>query len=346
MRAEQTISLAVLAVVALVGAACGGGEGNSTEETSAASTEQATGAPTASAPSATSQPTPTAPPTTAPTAPPPPEPEGWTVANPEAPWAARAGLKVVELNSTLFMLGGRTPVDSIIPADSDFWGDVWVSADSGSTWEQILQTDDTTHWAARAYFQAVTKNGQIYVFGGQDFQLPASTFFNDVWSSPDGVNWTQLSAAAPWDGRAGLSAAVLGDYIYVLGGSRTINIEQIKLFEPPRIYYNDVWRSRDGVDWELMSPAAPWEPRAGAVLLAKDDRLLLLGGEDGFTCEPLPDCDPPYFNDVWSSADGANWEIVTETAAWSKRPGHACDVIVGLWQHFSIPPLSLSESLL
>ena len=41
----------------------------------------------------------------------------------------------------------------------------------------------------------------------------------------------------------------------------------------------------------------------------------------------MPFCDPPYFNDVWRSRDGANWELVTEEAEWSARPGHQAAVL-------------------
>lgn len=88
-----------------------------------------------------------------------------------------------------------------------------------------------------------------------------------------------------------------------------------------------MWRSADGADWELVTEEAPWEPRAGAAVVVRDDRLFLLGGEDGFTCEPLPDRDAPYFNDAWSTVDGENWELVTESAGWSPRPGHMCELV-------------------
>ena len=156
---------------------------------------------------------------------------------------------------------------------------------------------------------------------------PTSQFFNDVWSSTDGVAWEQLTAAAPWSGRAGLSAEVLGDHIYVFGGSQNDDSSIVGAGGPARIYYNDVWRSADGIDWEQMTDAAPWEPRAGAAAVVLGDRLFLLGGEDGFTCTPLPDCDAPYFNDVWSTTDGADWELVTESAGWSPRPGHVCELV-------------------
>jgi len=54
----------------------------------------------------------------------------------------------------------------------------------------------------------------------------------------------------------------------------------------------------------------------------------LLGGEEGFVCDPLPFCEPPYFNDVWRSRNGADWELVTEAAGWSPRPGHQCAVVL------------------
>lgn len=76
-----------------------------------------------------------------------------------------------------------------------------------------------------------------------------------------------------------------------------------------------------------MTDNAHWTPRAGAQVVVKDGYMVLLGGEDGFTCESQSRC-PPYFNDVWRSRDGENWELVTESAAWSPRPGHHAVVVL------------------
>jgi hypothetical protein len=258
---------------------------------------------------------------------------GWTEINGDAPWARRAGLQVVELANRLYLMGGRTPVPSPIPGASIIWDDVWTSADNGVSWTPIVAPGQPGHWPARAYFQAVTKGPYMYVLGGQNFRIgpqgfPVSDFFNDVWRSRDGVAWQPMaSSSARWSGRAGLSAAVLGDHIYVMGGS--VNDDSaIGGGGPARIYYNDVWRSRDGVDWERMTPHAAWAPRAGAVVVSRSGYLYLLGGEDGFLCDPArPDRCPPYYNDVWRSRDGATWELVTDSAGWSPRPGHQCVVV-------------------
>jgi hypothetical protein len=318
----------------------------------------ATQPPPTEAPATTVAPTTTAPPTPA-------SPSldelgraTWQPLTTAAPWAARAGLRVVELGGRLLLLGGRTPNQSTIPGDSTIWADVWASDDGGTTWTQLRTGSEPGMWPARAYFQAVVKDGAVYVIGGQDFGLqenpycalleqglepppglgidpdapcpeflPTSQFFNDVWRSTDGVSWEQLTDDAPWDGRAGLSAAVLGEHIYVLGGSKNDDSAIVGAGGPARIYFNDVWRSTDGASWELATEAAPWEPRAGAAVVVTGDRLLMLGGEDGFTCEPLPDCEPPYFHDVWSTTDGASWDLVTEAAGWSPRPGHVCELV-------------------
>ena len=57
--------------------------------------------------------------------------------------------------------------------------------------------------------------------------------------------------------------------------------------------------------------------------------MYMLGGEDGFVCNPFTPRCPPYFNDVWKSKDGRHWVQVTEAAGWSPRPGHQCEVLFG-----------------
>jgi hypothetical protein len=281
----------------------------------------------------------------------------WELVADDAAWGGRAGLRVVELDQALFLLGGRTPRQSTVPGDSEIWADVWRSDDAGATWE-LVGTGDEVPWPARAYFQAVVSGDTMFVLGGQDFGLeenpfcalleqglepppslgidpdapcpeflPTSQFFNDVWSSTDGASWEQRTDDAPWEPRAGLSAAVLGDHIYVIGGSRNDDTAIVGASGPAREYFNDVWRSVDGVEWEQQTDDAPWEPRAGASVVSDGDHLWLFGGEAGFVCEPVGDCEPPYFNDVWRSTDGATWEEVTPAAGWSPRPGHQCELL-------------------
>ena len=252
-------------------------------------------------------------------------------------WEPRAGLQAAELHNTLFIIAGRSPSDSFIPFDSVIHADVWVSKDLGETWVEVLDdAEDAGFWHARAYFEAVTKGAHIYLLGGQNFLqepndcsdwmspfpcppfISVSEFFNDVWRSADGVLWEEMTPSAPWEARAGLGAANFKGKLWIMAGSQN---DDKDISGMGRIFFNDVWYSKDGSEWHQATDDAPWEARAGGVVLAKGGWLYILGGEKGFT-------DPAdYFNDVWRTKDGEKWELVTDSAGWSPRPGHKCAVI-------------------
>jgi len=242
----------------------------------------------------------------------------------------------LEQDGSLFVLGGRTPKQSAVPGDSVIHGDIWRSDDTGQTWTQILATDSGA-WPASAYFSAVTIGDEMVVLGGQDFGLetnpfcalleqgfeppaglgidpdapcpefvPTSNFFNDVWVSSDGITWEERTAEAGWAGRAGLSAVVAGDAIYVMGGSQNDDSAVIGANGPERLYFNDVWHSVDGVEWTEVSESAGWSPRSGHQCEVIEAEFVCFGGF-GLIENPT---------DVWSSLDGATWTLL-EGAPWN-----------------------------
>jgi hypothetical protein len=269
-------------------------------------------------------------------------------------WEPRAGLQAVELHNHLFVIGGRSPLPPSPPDFNPFasliHGDVWVSPDLGSSWVELLADAESAGlWKNRAYFEAVTQGHHMYIIGGQNFTtvipggppdfLPTivpSEFFKDVWRSADGVNWELMTADAEWatvaqkcpagpgvsQGRAGLSAVSFKGKLWVMGGSQGDD-NSIGGGADCRELFNDVWYSQDGSEWRLATADAPWEARAGGVALVKGGWLYYMGGEKGFIGAT------DYFNDVWRTRDGMNWEEVTGPAgaAWSPRPGHKCSVL-------------------
>ena len=265
-------------------------------------------------------------------------------------WEPRAGLQAVELHNHLFVIAGRTPAPTEDnPFVSIIHGDVWVSPDLGNTWVELLEDAESAGlWKNRAYFEAVTKGGYMYVIGGQNFTtfepfFSPSEFFKDVWRSKDGVEWEQMTADAEWatetvcpsgppgppgppvtQGRAGLSAVSFKGKLWVLGGSQGDDLSITPGGGPNcRVVFNDVWYSQDGSEWHMATDNAPWEARAGGVALVKGGWLYYMGGEKGFTGEG------DYFNDVWRTKDGMTWVEVTGPggAEWSPRPGHKCSVL-------------------
>jgi hypothetical protein len=256
-------------------------------------------------------------------------------------WDPRAG--------RLFVIGGRSPIPNAGFA-SIIHGDVWASDDLGQSWENLLDDPfDALQWPNRAYHEAVTLGNYMYIMGGQNFEEAncppgapppcfTSVFFNDVWRSTDGANWQEMKGLSPnedeshWQARAGLSAVSFNGMLWVMGGSQG---DDPSIGGSGRTLYNDVWYSTDGSEWneataeiDKTDPEIIWEPRAGAVALVKGDWLYILGGERAFL-PGGPGSPDPYFNDVWRTQDGTNWEEVTgETGAgWSPRPGHGCAVL-------------------
>jgi len=130
-------------------------------------------------------------------------------------------------------------------------------------------------------------------------------------------NWTRVTADAGWQARDSSGEAVLHDRLWILGG-------WFQSFEaPPR----DVWSSADGKSWKLEAKEAPWRHSDLPMTLVFDDKLWLLGG---WYNGRLPGHSASA--EVWSSADGVNWQQVTANAGWSPRLAAGAVVFQGkMW---------------
>jgi len=169
----------------------------------------------------------------------------------------------------------------------------------GAVWEKVTAA---APWGARGGYQCLVFNNKIWLISGDKYW---STAKSDVWCSSDGTNWTQVTATAPWCGRHGHQCIIFNNKMWLLGGYADIT------FSPSNT--NDVWCSSDGTNWAQVITAAPWSGRQGHQCVVFNNKIWLLGGNDG-----------SYRNDVWSSGDGTNWTQVTASAQWSGRAAHQC----------------------
>jgi len=152
-------------------------------------------------------------------------------------------------------------------------------------------------------------NDCIFVMGGQSVSFIGNPFYNDVFKSCDnGETWKSLGSA-PWSTRAGIAFTTFAGRMVIGGGCYGSSIGKYRKF------LNDVWSSEDGQVWEELTPNASWLPRSGARLVAHREKLLLIGGEVGFT----PDT---QLGDIWISDTGKDWRLLTASPAFSKRSGH------------------------
>ncbi len=226
-----------------------------------------------------------------------------------ADWEGRHTAGYAVYRDRMWIIGGDAN-------QGHYQNDVWSSAD-GQHWE-FVNRDKALPWAPRVLHYTVVHNDRMWVIGGQTmpgFAAPRTleTFYRDIWTTQDGVNWTEVKPQEPcWSARGIIGgSAVLNGRIWVLGGG-TYDTPQT----PSRKFHNDVWSSADGIHWTQHTEAAPWSPRQYHDVAAWDDKLWVLEGYHK---------DSGNRKDVWYSSDGVEWHEVPDSP-W--KPRHAASVFV------------------
>jgi hypothetical protein len=228
----------------------------------------------------------------------------WNLVTREAPWKHSDLPMTMVFRNKIWLLGGW--YNGRLPGHSAS-AEVWSSAD-GNDWK--LETP-RAGWSSRLAAGAVVFQDKMWILGGtEDYYFgDERSLKNDVWSSNDGQEWTQVTANAGWSPRAYDQAVVLAGKIYVLGGGNYV---------PKYHALNDVWCSEDGLHWTQVTAAAPWHPRLWFSAVAYRDRLWVLGG---WSNEPSKN-----WGDVWYSRDGKNWKELPSETTWKARHEHSAYV--------------------
>ncbi len=190
----------------------------------------------------------------------------WKLVNDDVPWGPRALHYTFVFKDKLWVLGGQT-MPGFAKAPESFYRDVWNTTD-GVTWDKV--TPEEPYWVPRGMIGGnVVLHDRIWILGGGTYDTPTTkyrNFYNDVWSSADGINWTQHTAAAPWHRRQYHDVAAFDGRMWVLEGYASAN-------------RNDVWYSADGLNWYEV-PNTPWKPRHAASVFVHDNALWMVAGNN------------------------------------------------------------------
>lgn len=206
--------------------------------------------------------------------------EHWKEVTPHAQWSPRLASALVVFRDQMWLLGGIE--DYYFGTDASLKNDVWTSVD-GKHWSCVTEH---APWAPRAYHQAAVLGDRLYLMGGGNY-VPNYTAYHDVWSTADGLEWRQETAAAPWSKRLWFSSATYRDRLWVAGGCSK---------ETEYKNWGDVWYSRDGQHWNELKTEQCWKERHEHSLFVKDDKLWVAGGH----AQPLS-------NEVWSILIPPEW---------------------------------------
>ncbi|OGY42382.1 MAG: hypothetical protein A2Y82_04475, partial [Candidatus Buchananbacteria bacterium RBG_13_36_9] len=261
----------------------------------------------------------------------------WDKAVENASWSARANSKLLVHDDgsgeKLWLIGG------IAYSDGAYKRDVYVSSD-GATWTQKTAA---ANFEARYGFNAISYDfgtgRKLWVMAGAEADS-GMTHHNDLWSSVDGITWTQAKddvalpgiAVQPskwtrWSPRRN-AAAVLhddggGTKLWIMGGWDKVANE------------NDVWYAIDPTSddpetgWNLINTQynAQYGNRYQPAMIAYNNKLWVLSGN--VRARGLA-------HDVWSSTDGIDW--ICEYGDYTVGTegidcDHAAPTWVARWDH-------------
>ena len=205
--------------------------------------------------------------------------ETWTLEG-TVDFQGRHAAEFVVVGDYIYMTGGYTLVNGI-EGGNGYKRAVWRF--DGTSWTNL----GNATFAARNHFVFLYFDSKLWVIGGYN-HVGGTTYKNDVWSSPDGITWTEETAAAGFAGRYGHRGVVFDGKMYIMGGADATQ------------EYNDVWSSADGITWVEESAAAvsPFSARYDFDAVVHDDKIWIFAGGTLLS---------GFFNDAWYSSDGIDW---------------------------------------
>ena len=191
----------------------------------------------------------------------------WTQATADAPWGQRTMQVTMVHDGKIWVMGGQTVPQFVPGVPEAFYNDVWNSTD-GAKWTRVVEH---APWSPRGMIQgSVVFQGRMWLLGGGTYDTPAHPkrlFYNEVWSSADGVDWRK-DCTAPWTPRQYHSVALFDGKMWVMAGGN---------LSSPGYNRNDVWYSADGVQWTELADT-PWPTRHAGTVFVHDNHLWMVAG--------------------------------------------------------------------
>jgi hypothetical protein len=118
------------------------------------------------------------------------------------------------------------------------------------------------------------------------------------------VDWVKVTEKAAWQPRDSSGEVVFQNKLWIMGG-------WFDSYSPPP---RDVWSSADGKTWTQVTAEAPWKFSDLPMTITFQDRMWIMGGWYNGRLEGHG-----ATSEVWSSADGVQWDLATQRAGWSPR---------------------------
>lgn len=212
-------------------------------------------------------------------------------------FSPRANFNTVSFNNKLWVIGGHSVAFGSLMTNSPM-NDVWSSAD-GVRWKKVKTNDKKENFPPRTDGAVVSYKGKMWMIGGAlntgSAWAPTWQYKNDIWTSTDGVTWTEVASTKPFSARSGQAVFVYDDKLYMIGGQDANG----KL--------GDFLVSEDeGKTWNAVADKkalpASFTPRSRhSVTVSQDGKIAIIGGfktEENKTDVPIRDVWSCYLNRI------------------------------------------------
>jgi len=184
--------------------------------------------------------------------------------NSNSPFRNRVLHAGVEFNDTLYVGGGQKYTLNIVDS---VYTDLWKSGDGGVTW--TLVSNSLTHMGKNISGAFIVFDGRMYIVsGGQYDNTPANkTFDRAVYSTTDGLNWTNIGNI-PFQGLQYPNIGVWDGRLWLAGGfhgATTSNIDSTAFMD------------KSGTWHVYLPPTRPTANHASSMIVYKDRLIKTLG---------------------------------------------------------------------
>ncbi len=114
------------------------------------------------------------------------------------------------------------------------------------------------------------------------------------------VDWTGgVKKQAAFAARSGHAVVAFNNKLWLIGGAGKSQDGTTD------VYYNDIWNSTNGSDWQLVQETAAFPARSRHSAAVFNGKIFLIGGTSS----------SGNLADIWSSANGINWTQITPDPA-------------------------------
>lgn len=173
-------------------------------------------------------------------------------------------------------------------------------------------------WVQVSNFAPVNRTGMsALVFKNKMWVMGGGS--NDVVWSTDGVTWNTALDNNPnnhlngvgnrmWTSRYSQASVVFNNKMWILGGAGTADGAGRG---------NDVWWSEDGVNWNEATAHAAWSSRYTHSAISFNNKIWVMGGLTATSSAiDRNGILQQVHQGVWSSTDGANWNLEIGDPGW------------------------------